>query len=170
MLKELPAFPCPCCHERTFTKRRLDVDAPAAAGTVLTHLHVCQACGENYLSTVHVAPDRSRTETWDYYLERDTTLRRVRRYAPAGTHHLVEDEPLFVVGTEPVTEATWRAALAAVRGAPSPLLADAPVPSPALSTFVERWLAWWAETAAPLAPAPRPALPVHFGAAGHRAA
>ena len=170
MLKELPAFPCPRCHERTFTKRRLDVDVPATTGTVLTHLHVCHACGENYLSTVHVAPDRSRTETWDYYLDRGTTLRRVRRYAPAGAHHLAEDEPLFVVGADPVPEATWRAALAAVRKAPSPLLADAPVPSPVLSTFVERWLAWWAKTTAPPVPAHYPPLSAHFGAAERRAA
>ncbi|MEM1117259.1 MAG: hypothetical protein AAF845_07780 [Bacteroidota bacterium] len=140
MTPELPAFPCPHCGDRAFTKRTVANDAPASAGTVLTHLHVCTSCGENYLSTVCVAADRTRTETWDYYLERETSLRRVRRYTPAGTYDLVEAKPLFIVDGRDVAEAEWRAALASARAMPSPLL-DAETSRTA--STIQRWMAWW---------------------------
>ena len=146
MTTELPAFPCPHCRERAFTKRAVASDAPAEA-TVLAHLYVCDACGENYLATVHVAADRTRTETWDYYLERETSLRRARRYVPSGAHGLAEAEPLFAIDGQPVAEAAWRAALDALRAAPSPVVGQ---PAP---TLAGRWVAWWS-AATPLRPAP----------------
>ena len=142
MTPELPAFPCPHCRDRSFTKRTVANDAPASAGTVLTHLHVCTSCGENYLSTVSVAPDRTRTETWDYYLERETSLRRVRRYMPAGAYELAEAEPLFVLDGQAVPEAEWRAALACARTAPSPLLAE-DAETARTASAIQRWMAWW---------------------------
>ena len=170
MIQELPAFPCPHCHERTFTKRRVPNDAPVSAGTVLTHLHLCPSCGENYLSTVHVAPDRTRTETWDYYLERATPLRRVRRYDPAGTYALAERPQLFLIGGELVTETAWRSALSTAREAPSPLLDEEPLSEPARAALVERWLAWWTRTARPRLPAIPAPYVVGFDAAERRAA
>ncbi len=170
MFQELPAFPCPRCHERAFTKRAVENDAPASSGTVLTHLHLCHACGENYLSTVHVGPDDVRTETWDYYLDRETSLRRIRRYEPSGPHRLVEQDPVFIVGTETVTEASWRAALETTRGATSLLLDEDPQLEPALSAFVERWLAWWSRTARPHATMSPMSPPTGLGSFHRRAA
>ncbi len=154
MLLELPAFPCPSCHERAFSKRPVPHDAPASAGTVLTHLYVCHACGENMLATVQVGPDRARTETWDYYLERSPSLRMVRQYAASGAHHLAEKEPTFVLGGEVVAEAVWQTTLASLRQAPSPLLDGAPTEAPARTAFAERWLAWWSATLLPRQPEP----------------
>ena len=152
MTPELPAFPCPHCQARAFVKRAVSNDAPPSAGLLLTHLHLCTACGENYLSTVHVAPDRTRTETWDYYLERETAMRRVRRYAPAGAHDLRELAPLFLLDGEAVAEPAWRSELAAARAEPSPLVA--PKDDARTSALLERWLQWW--SAATHAPAPMP--------------
>ena len=148
MTTELPAFPCPHCHARAFTKRAVESDAPAGAGTVLAHLYVCGACGENYLATVHVAADRTRTETWDYYLERGVALRRARRYVPSGAHALDEVEPLFAIDGRAVSETAWRAALDGLRSAPSPLVAGAAD----ARTLAGRWSAWWS------AARPAPAL------------
>ena len=139
MTTELPAFPCPHCHERAFTKRAVESDAPSDSSAVLAHVYVCDACGENYLATVHVAADRTRTETWDYYLERAVSLRRVRRYAPAGAYGLSEEAPLFAIDGRAVSEGAWRAALDGLRAAPSPLVAGA---SDA-RTLAGRWAAWW---------------------------
>lgn len=146
MTPELPAFPCPHCRDRTFTKRTVANDAPASAGVVLTHLHLCTSCGENYLSTVCVAPDRTRTETWDYYLDREAPLRRVRRYEPVGPYGLDEVAPLFVVAGRSVPEAEWREALAYARAVPSPLLEQDTAETPA-ATVIERWMAWWSTVA-----------------------
>ena len=151
MTPELPAFPCPHCQARAFVKRSVSNDAPPSAGLVLTHLHLCMACGENYLSTVHVAPDRTRTETWDYYLDRETAMRRVRHYAPDGAHGLRELAPLFVVDGQAVPESDWRSELAAARTEASPLLAQEEARTSAL---LERWLQWW--SAATHSPAPMP--------------
>ena len=141
MTPELPAFPCPHCQALAFVKRPVSNDAPASAGLLLTHLHLCTSCGENYLSTVHVAPDRTRTETWDYYLDRETAMRRVRRYAPAGAHDLRELTPLFILDGEAVPEAAWRSELATARAAGSPLVAQEE--DARSSALVERWLGWW---------------------------
>ena len=164
MPQELPAFPCPCCHERTFEKRSVENDAPVTMGTVLTHLHLCHACGENYLSTVHVSPDRLRTEVWDYYLDRLTPLRRVRHYEPSGAHGLRETASEFLIGAEHVSETAWRSALATARTTPSPLV-EAPA-----STFAERWLAWWAKASHPYVPSFRLLPAVHTAAHGRQAA
>ena len=138
MTTELPAFPCPHCRERAFTKRAVESDAPASVGTVLTHLYVCDACGENYLATVHVAADRTRTETWDYYLERSVSLRRARRYVPEGAHGLTEIEPVFAIDGRAVPERAWRAALDGLRAAPSPIVAE----SSDARTLAGQWVAW----------------------------
>ena len=151
MTPELPAFPCPHCHQRSFAKRAVEHDASRSVGVFLTHLHVCTSCGENYLSTVHVAADRTRTETWDYYLDRATSLRRVRRYRPHGAHHLRECEPLFVIDGAAVSEAEWRRALADARTAPSPLVCEETRPTTA---FAERWLGWWSSVAHKPSPIP----------------
>lgn len=162
MTTELPAFPCPHCRERAFTKRAVESDAPPEAGVVLAHLYVCDACGENYLATVHVAADRTRTETWDYYLERAVSLRRGRRYVPAGPHGVVEVEPLFAIDGRPVAEGAWRAALDGLRAAPSPLVAGAPD----ARTLAGRWTAWWSAAR----PAPVPGLRLVGLAPGRRTA
>ena len=140
MTPELPAFPCPHCQERAFTKKAVANDAPPSIGLMLTHLHLCSACGENYLSTVHVAPDRTRTETWDYYLDRTVPMRRVRRYVASGAHDLRELAPLFILDGNTVPEAAWRAELATARAEASPLVASEDARTSAL---IERWLQWW---------------------------
>lgn len=142
MIQELPAFPCPHCHERAFTKTALE-EEPAEAGTVvLSHLYACHACGENYLATVEVAADRSRTETWEYYLDREIELMRSRRYAPVGPYNLAETGETFAIDGQAVTEASWRAALEGLRSAPSTAV---PAPAP---VFTEQWLGWWSATSA----------------------
>ena len=175
MLPELPAFPCPHCHERAFSKRPVAHDDAVSAGTLLAHVYLCHACGEDYGATVHVGADRSRTETWDYYLERSRSLRMVRHYEPSGAYHLAESDPVFAIDGEIVTEDAWTEALAATREAPSPILDAAPADAPARLAFAERWLAWWSATLRPHGPdvrVPGPALssPFALGTTERRAA
>lgn len=166
MPQELPAFPCPCCHERSFTKRPVGTDDSGDSETTLTHLHVCHACGENYLSTVQVAADRSRTETWDYYVDRQMALRRVRRYEPSGAYGLAETEQAFVFRGEPVPEAEWRAALEAVRATPSPL-----IEALTATAIVDRLVSWWMAADRPPVPSSVHLHPTfRSAAAGRRAA
>ena len=145
----LPAFPCPRCEVRAFHKQSVAC-TPESPDIVqsLAHLYVCHACGENYLSTVSVQRDGARTETWDYYLERDTQLRRVRRYEPAGAYALAESDPLFVLDGAAVTEAAWRAALGATRSQASPLVERSP------EALIDRWRVLWATPIESDRPAP----------------
>lgn len=145
----LPAFPCPRCEARTFHKQSVPCAAESAeVAQSLAHLYVCHACGENYLATVQVERSGARTETWDYYLEREVGMRRVRRYEPAGAYALAEATPLFVLNGQAVSETTWRAALDATRTEASALVETAP------DALIDRWRALWARPAAAEVPAP----------------
>ena len=121
---------------------------------VLAHLSVCSACGENYLAVVHEDLDRSRVETFDYYLDREPALRRVRGYEPRGRFgEPTEVATLFFVGDEAVSEATWREALAGLRAVASALvpersLAMRRLPERLSAAVVDRCRAWWARQAA----------------------
>lgn len=134
----LPAFPCPRCEARAFHKQSVAcaAESPDVVQS-LAHLYVCHACGENYLATVQVQRDGARTETWDYYLERDVAMRRVRRYEAAGPYGLRELDPLFVLDGRAVSEVEWRASLSATRAADSPLVEPAP------NALIDRWRALW---------------------------
>lgn len=130
------AFPCPHCGDKSFHRHSVTADAPAIA-----HLAFCASCGENYLSVVHEDAGQGRVETWDYYVEREPALRRVRGYEPQGPFH----EPklaanLFFVGDEIVPEAEWRLALAEQRAVRSEVLGQfEDLPSGVLA----RRRAWW---------------------------
>lgn len=131
-----PAFPCPHCGERSFHRHSVTADAPAIA-----HLACCASCGENYLAVVHEDAGRGRVETWDYYVEREPALRRVRGYAPEGPlrePRLVAS--LFFVGDGAVPEPEWRQALAEQRAVRSEVLGHLDrLPSGVLA----RRRAWW---------------------------
>lgn len=120
-----PVFPCPHCGARSFQRHPVAVE-PASADA-LAHLATCGSCGENYLATVHADPDGTRVETWDYYLERTPSLRRVRTYRPRGRfREFKEGDPQFFVNGVHASEAAWRSELATHRAARSPLVEPAP--------------------------------------------
>ena len=162
----LPAFPCPCCDARAFHKRPVAcaAESPDVVQS-MAHLYLCHACGENYLATVQVERDGTRTETWDYYVDRALAMRRVRRYEPAGAFALAEAAPLFVLAGEAVSETAWRAALDGARAE------TAPLPEAAPDALIGRWRALWTRPLAEEVPAPlRLVLTSDFAAAQRRSA
>lgn len=145
----LPAFPCPHCEARAFHKQSVACASESAdVIQAMAHLYLCDACGENYLAIVQVERDGTRVETWDYYLERDVAMRRVRRYEAAGPYALAETSPLFVLDGRAVSEAAWRAELDAVRGTRSPLVETEP------DALIARWRALWVRPVEAAAPSP----------------
>lgn len=176
-----PAFPCPHCGDRSFRRQPVDVTASTTERPVLAHLSVCSSCGENYLAVVHEDSGRSRVETWDYYLDREPALRRVRGYEVRGRFkEPVEVTRLFFVGDEPVSETLWREALADHRASPSPLVPARPtearyLPAQLSATVVSHCRAWWSRQSAaghvpighlPVALLAPPSLPGDGTAAG----
>ena len=145
----LPAFPCPHCDARAFHKHPVACAAESAdVVQAMAHLYVCHACGENYLATVQVERDGTRIETWDYYLDRDVAMRRVRRYEATSAYALTESASLFVLDGEAVSEASWRAALDVARAAKAPLDKAAP------DALIARWRPLWIRPAEADGPSP----------------
>lgn len=142
-MRPSPAFPCAHCGAHAYRRHPLDADERA-----LAHLSVCTACGENVLAVVHEDADQGRVETWDYYLDRTPSLRRVRGYERRGRL----DEPvrvasLFFVGDESVTERSWKAALAERRAGPSNALATWRAEDRLTTGVLGRCRAWWSRQA-----------------------
>lgn len=134
-----PAFPCPHCGVRSF--RRHPVDAERRA---LAHLSLCTACGENYLAVVHVDAGRGRVETWDYFLDREPVLRRVRGYEQRGRFgEVVRVASLFFIGDDAVSERSWQTELVLRRAMPSRIVAVEGEPMWMLAGLIKRCRAWW---------------------------